>query len=124
MDNASDILIQQSSLSDITHAVETLAEYSVQRTFTEELKKQYNEVVKDFFNLRVEFLHGRPKHFKEKCYFETIQNLKEERSRADWTRIGVVVGMLWYKLDAIINALKDNGSATRDVVNALRVVKR
>lgn len=39
--------------------------------------------------------------------------LQEDLSNGDWARVGVVTGMLWYKLDAIINGL-------RDVVGAIR----
>ena len=42
--------------------------------------------------------------------FNTIESeyeiLSETLSSSDWARFGVITGMLWYKLDAIISELK------------------
>lgn len=51
--------------------------------------------------------------------FETLrdefQKLKEELTTGDWGRIGVMAGMLWYKLDTLINHLSSISSSIRNV---------
>ena len=35
-----------------------------------------------------------------------LKKLKEEITAGDWGRIGVIAGLLWYKLDTVISTLK------------------
>ena len=37
---------------------------------------------------------------------EQLNKLKEEITVGDWGRIGVIAGVLWYKLDTVISTLK------------------
>jgi hypothetical protein len=48
---------------------------------------------------------------------EEFANIKEEITAGDWGRIGVIAGMLWYKLDIVISNLST-------AVNALRNIER
>lgn len=48
---------------------------------------------------------------------EEFATIKEEITAGDWGRIGVIAGMLWYKLDIVISNLST-------AVNALRNIER
>jgi len=46
---------------------------------------------------------------------EEFEELAEELSTGDWGRIGVIAGMLWYKLDMVIKHLADISSSSRNI---------
>lgn len=55
---------------------------------------------------------------------ELIEDLLEEVTASDWTRIGTIVGMLWYKFDTVANAIKDGNRTQREVLRVLQDMKR
>lgn len=46
--------------------------------------------------------------------------VREDLSSGDWGRIGVLAGLLWYKLDVMIKLLGDNNQELRNVTAQLR----
>ena len=46
---------------------------------------------------------------------DEFRKLEEELSTGDWGRIGVIAGMLWYKLDMLIKHLSDIASSTHTI---------
>jgi len=48
---------------------------------------------------------------------EEFDAIKEDISAGDWGRIGVLAGLLWYKLDSVISNLSN-------AVNSLRNIER
>jgi len=61
------------------------------------------------------------KEYKEEDYpllkdlQEEYDKLKEEFSAGDWTRMGVITGMLWYKLDTLVSHIKDATSTLKNI---------
>lgn len=49
-----------------------------------------------------------------------FDQLQEELSSGDWTRIGVVTGLLWYKFDTLANLMKENNEALRAILRELQ----
>lgn len=41
--------------------------------------------------------------------------LKEELSTSDWTKFGAITGLLWYKLDMLVNHLKGIERSTGNI---------
>lgn len=46
---------------------------------------------------------------------QDFAKMKEDISGADWGRMGVIFGLLWYKLDTIIQHLSSIASSTQSV---------
>lgn len=49
-----------------------------------------------------------------------LARLNEELTGGDWGRIGVLAGLLWYKLDTMIKLLGDNNQELKNIGNHLR----
>lgn len=52
--------------------------------------------------------------------FEEFRRLEEDLSTGDWGRIGVLAGLLWYKLDTLIKILGDNNQELKNIGNSLK----
>lgn len=51
---------------------------------------------------------------------EVSARLNEELSTGDWTRLGVVTGLLWYKLDSLVDQMKDSNQSLKAILDELR----
>ena len=50
---------------------------------------------------------------------EFVTKLAEDITNADWTRFGVVFGLLWSKLDSLISAIKEGNRNGDDIKRVL-----
>ena len=46
---------------------------------------------------------------------EDHKNVLEELTAGDWTRMGVITGLLWYKLDSLISHVKDANGTLKEI---------
>lgn len=55
---------------------------------------------------------------------EALESLLEEMSSSDWTRVGAIAGVLWYKLDTLIDVFKKVGSDMSSIKSDVGDIRR
>ena len=46
---------------------------------------------------------------------EELQELKDSITSSEWSRIGILFGMLWHKLDTMIKHLDDSNTTLKNI---------
>ena len=63
-------------------------------------------------------IEGNPEKreiFRQHGVLREFETLKEQLTSDDWGRLGVLAGLLWYKLDSLIKHFDDAGTTLKAI---------
>lgn len=69
--------------------------------------------IKSMFEELTALSEKQPIHYED--LLEEYSDVLEELTAGDWTRMGVITGLLWYKLDSLISHVKDANGTLKEI---------